>query len=117
MKIWWWRTRTTKLTIKVMDPRSEARSTERGRMRLKNGKPKVEHEAGKNAKTVKTKIRNSKIQKNNQCRCRCQLVRHLDDWWSIDDGERVDTLPIQAFLSDLLLLFRLPNQHAYRLLK
>ena len=65
LKIWWWRMRMMKLSIEVMDLRSEARSTERGRMRLKNGKPNVEHEASKNIKTAKTKIRNSKIQKNN----------------------------------------------------
>ena len=117
LKIWWWRMRMTKLTIEVMDLRSKARSTKRGRMRLKNGKPNVEHEASKNAKTAKTKIRNSKIQKNNRRRCRCQLARHLDDWWPINNGEWVDTPPIQAFLSDLLFLFRLPDQHAYGLLK
>ena len=52
-----------KLTIKVMGQRSEARSTERGRMRLKNGKPNVEHKASKNLKTVKARIKNLKIQK------------------------------------------------------
>ena len=63
MKIWWWRTMTTKLTIKVMGPRSEARSMERGRMRLKNGKPNVEHKVSKNPKTAKARITNSKIRK------------------------------------------------------
>ena len=57
--------RMMKLMIEVMDQKSEARSMESGRMRLKNRKPNVEHEASNNAKTVKTKTRSSKIQKNN----------------------------------------------------